>query len=180
MAGIVIAVSRSSTHTFAKQVQDNIRLLAGLGVEGDAHLGAAVQHRSRVAADPSQPNLRQVHLLHSELHDELNASGFSVSAGQMGENITTRGVNLLALPVGTMLSMGSEAVIEVTGLRNPCYQLDDFQPGLMAAVIARDYQGRLIRKSGIMGIIRTGGEIRPGDKIHVDLPPLPHRALDRV
>ena len=180
MAGIVIAVSRSATHTFGKQVQDSIRLLAGLGVEGDAHLGATVQHRSRVANDPSQPNLRQVHLIHSELHDELNASGFSVSAGQMGENITTRGINLLALPVGTILSIGHEAVIEVTGLRNPCYQLDDFQPGLMAAVIARDAQARLIRKSGIMGIIRAGGEIRPGDKIHVDLPPLPHRELDRV
>ena len=180
MAGIVIAVSRSATHTFGKQVQDNIRLLAGLGVEGDAHLGTTVQHRSRVAADPNQPNLRQVHLIHSELHDELKAAGFSLSAGQMGENITTRGVNLLALPVGTILSIGSEAVIEVTGLRNPCYQLDDFQPGLMAAVIARDAQGRLIRKSGIMGIIRTGGEIRPGDRIQVDLPPPPHHALDRV
>ena len=180
MAGIVIAVSRSATHTFGKQAQAHIRLLAGLGVEGDAHLGATVQHRSRVANDPSQPNLRQVHLIHSELHDELNASGFSVSAGQMGENITTSGVNLLALPVGTILSIGCEAVIEVTGLRNPCYQLDDFQPGLMAAVIARDAQARLIRKSGIMGIIRAGGEVRPGDKIHVDLPPLPHRELDRV
>lgn len=180
MAGIVIAVSRSATHTFGKQVQDNIRLLAGLGVEGDAHLGTTVQHRSRVAADPSQPNLRQVHLIHSELHDELKAAGFSLSAGQMGENITTRGVNLLALPVGTILSIGSQAVIEITGLRNPCYQLDDFQPGLMAAVIARDLQGRLIRKSGIMGIIRTGGEIRPDDRIQVDLPPPPHHALDRV
>jgi MOSC domain-containing protein YiiM len=180
MAGIVIAVSRSATHTFGKQVQNNIRLLAGLGVEGDTHLGATVQHRSRVASDPSQPNLRQVHLIHSELHDELNASGFSVWAGQMGENITTRGINLLALPVGTILSIGSEAVIEITGLRNPCFQLDDFQPGLMAAIIARDSRGRIIRKSGIMGIIRAGGEIRPGDKIDVDLPPLPHRERDRV
>ena len=180
MAGIVIAVSRSATHTFGKQAQNNIRLLTGLGVEGDAHLGATVQHRSRLASDPSQPNLRQVHLIHSELHDELNASGFSVSAGQMGENITTRGINLLTLPVGTILSIGYDAVIEVTGLRNPCYQLDDFQPGLMAAVITRDAQARLIRKSGIMGIILSGGEIRPGDKIHVDLPPLPYRELDRV
>jgi MOSC domain-containing protein YiiM len=180
MAGIVIAVSRSATHTFGKQVQNNIRLLAGLGVEGDTHLGATVQHRSRVASDPSQPNLRQVHLIHSELHDELNASGFSVWAGQMGENITTRGINLLALPVGTILSIGSEAVIEITGLRNLCFQLDDFQPGLMAAIIARDSRGRIIRKSGIMGIIPAGGEIRPGDKIDVDLPPLPHRERDRV
>ncbi len=164
----------------ASKRKPSIRLLAGLGVEGDAHLGATVQHRSRVADDPSQPNLRQVHLIHSELHDELNASGFSVSAGQMGENITTRGVDLLALPVGTILSIGHEAVIEVTGLRNPCYQLDDFQPGLMAAVLARDAQARLIRKSGIMGIIRVAGEVRPGDKIHVDLPPLPYRELDRV
>src|SRR5690242_15777233 len=135
MDGTVMAVSCSPTHTLSKPNQQSIRLLTGLGVEGDAHLGETVKHRSRVARDPSQPNLRQVHLIHAELHDELQAAGFTVSAGQMGENITTRGIDLLLLPTGTRLHFGNTAVIEVTGLRNPCTQLDDFQSGLMAAVL---------------------------------------------
>jgi MOSC domain-containing protein YiiM len=180
MGGIVTAVSRSATHTFSKQNQDSIRLLTGLGVEGDAHLGQTVKHRSRVARDPSQPNLRQVHLIHAELHDELKVSGFSVLAGEMGENITTRDVDLLGLPPGARLHLGETAVVEVTGLRNPCTQLDDFQQGLMAAVLGRDEQGNLIRKAGIMGIVLAGGEIRPGDSIRVELPPAPHRPLERV
>ncbi len=178
--GVVQAVSRSATHTFHKQNQEGIQLLAGLGVEGDAHMGETVKHRSRVKRDPTQPNLRQVHLIHAELHDELNASGFSVVAGQMGENVTTRGIDLLALPTGTRLHLGDTAVVEVTGLRNPCYQLDNFQPGLMAAVLDRDEQGKLIRKSGVMGIILTGGFVRPGDPIRVELPPTPHRPLECV
>jgi MOSC domain-containing protein YiiM len=176
----VTAVSRSGAHTFSKPNQDYIRLLAGLGVEGDAHLGETVRHRSRVACDPTQPNLRQVHLIHAELHDELRAAGFSVSAGQMGENVTTRGVDLLGLPTGARLRLGATAVVEVTGLRNPCAQLDRFQPGLMAAVLGRDAHGNLVRKAGIMGIVLTGGEVRPGDPIRVELPPEPHRPLDRV
>ncbi len=180
MDGIVTAVSRSATHTFSKPNEAGIRLLAGLGVEGDAHLGETVKHRSRVAQDPTQPNLRQVHLLHAELHDELEASGFTVTAGQMGENITTRGVDLLGLPVGARLHLGETAVVEVTGLRNPCTQLDGLQPGLMAAVLDRDAQGNLIRKAGIMGIVIAGGEVRPGDTIQVALPPEPHRRLERV
>jgi MOSC domain-containing protein YiiM len=180
MGGVVTAVSRGATHMFSKPNQSSIRLLAGLGVECDAHLGEAVRHRSRVARDPSQPNLRQVHLIHAELHDELRAAGFDVSAGQMGENVTTRGVDLLGLPTGTRLRLGGSAVVEVTGLRNPCAQLDNFQPGLMAAVLGRDEHGNLIRKAGVMGIVLTGGEIRSGDQIHVKLPPEPHRPLDRV
>ena len=180
MNGIVTAVSRSATHTFSKSNLASIRLLAGLGVEGDAHSGKYVKHRSRVARDPTQPNLRQVHLIHTELHDELRAAGFTVSAGQMGENITTRGVELLDLPTGTQLHLGETAVVEVTGLRNPCYQLDHFQQGLMAAVLGRDEQGNLIRKSGVMGIVLADGEVQPGDPIHVKLPPPPHRALERV
>jgi len=180
MDGIVTAVSRCATHTFSKPNADCIRLLAGLGVEGDAHLGETVQHRSRVAKDPTQPNLRQVHLIHAELHEELQAAGFAVAAGQMGENITTRGVDLLGLPVGARLHLGETAVVEVTGLRNPCTQLNDLLPGLMAAVLDRDSMGNLIRKAGIMGIVITGGEVRPGDAIRVDLPPVPHRPLDRV
>lgn len=178
--GSVVAVSASPSHSFSKQPVDAIRLLAGIGVEGDAHSGVTVKHRSRVAADPTQPNLRQVHLIHSELHDELREAGFEVAAGQMGENITTRGLDLLAFPVGTLLKLGAEAMVRVTGLRNPCSQLDTFQPGLMAAVLDRDEAGRLIRKSGIMAVVLVGGVVRAGDEIDVTLPELPHVAMDRV
>lgn len=180
MDATVTAVSRSGAHTFGKTNQDSVRLLAGLGVEGDAHLGETVKHRSRVARDPTQPNLRQVHLIHAELHDELGAAGFTVSPGEMGENVTTRGIDLLALPVGTRLRLGAAAVVEVTGLRNPCAQLDRFQPGLMAAVLDRDEQGRLVRKAGIMGVVVAGGEVRPGDPVRAELPPEPHRPLEPV
>ena len=180
MEGAVIAVSCSQTHTFSKLNQESIRLLAGLGVEGDAHAGERIQHRSRVARDPTQPNLRQVHLIQAELHDELSVAGFTVLAGEMGENITTRGVDLLGLPSRTRLHLGAIAVVEVTGLRNPCLQLDHFQSGLMAAVLARDEQGALIRKAGIMAIVLVGGEVRPRDPILVELPPEPHRPLGVV
>jgi MOSC domain-containing protein YiiM len=180
MSGVVIAVSRSTTHTFTKLNQESIQLLTGLGVEGDSHMGKTVQHRSRVAVDPNQPNLRQVHLIHAELHDELQTAGFAVSAGQMGENITTRGINLLDLPTGTRLYLGNKAVVELTGLRNPCAQLDQFRAGLMAAVLDRDEHGKLIRKAGVMGIVAVGGEVRPGDLIQIELPPEPHQSLDRV
>ncbi|HUE96806.1 MAG TPA: MOSC domain-containing protein [Longimicrobiaceae bacterium] len=180
MVGIVVAVSRSAAHTFSKGAEASIRLVAGLGVEGDAHAGATVKHRSRVARDPTQPNLRQVHLIHSELHDELRTSGFEVSAGEMGENVTTRGIHLLCLPTGARLYLGDTAVVEVTGLRNPCAQLDRFQPGLMAAVLGRDEQGGLVRKSGVMAIVLTGGMVGVGDPIRVELPPEPHRLLEPV
>jgi MOSC domain-containing protein YiiM len=180
MSPVVIAVSRSAKHTFTKLNQEKIQLLAGLGVEDDAHMGKTVKHRSRVAVDPSQPNLRQVHLIHAELHDELRDAGFDVSAGQMGENITTRGVDLLSLPRGTKLYLGETAVVELTGLRNPCTQLDRFQPGLMAAVLGRDKYGKLIRKAGVMGIVIVSGEVGPGNSIRVELPPKPHQSLDRV
>jgi MOSC domain-containing protein YiiM len=178
--GEVVAVCACPTHSFSKPARDVIRLIAGIGVEGDAHAGVTVKHRSRVAANPNQPNLRQVHLIHAELHAELNAAGFDVAPGDMGENVTTGGLDLLALPAGTLLRLGQEAVIEVTGLRNPCTQLDAFRPGLMSAVLDRDEDGRLIRKAGIMGVVRTGGEVRPGDSIDAELPPFPHRPLDRV
>ena len=178
--GVVEAVSCASQHTFSKANVGAIRLLAGLGVEGDAHLGRTVQHRSRVARDPSQPNLRQVHLIHGELLDELRLQGFDVAPGVMGENVTTRGVELLALPTGSRLSLGAEAVVEVTGLRNPCAQLDQFQHGLMAAVLDRDDEGKLVRKSGVMAIVVTGGDVRPGDPIAVEFPPRPHVRLERV
>ena len=180
MDGVVTAVSRSPKHTLVKTNEDGIRLVTGLGVEGDAHSGARVKHRSRVARDPTQPNLRQVHLIHAELHDELRQGGFAVSAGQMGENITTRGIDLLALPAGTQLHLGAAAVVEVTGLRNPCGQLNRIQDGLMAATLGRDERGNLVRKAGIMGIVIAGGEVRPGDAVRVELPPDPHRPLAPV
>lgn len=178
--GRVVAVSRSEAHSFTKLNQASIRLINGLGVEGDAHLGKSVQHRSRVAADPTQPNLRQVHLIHAELHEALQAAGFTVSAGEMGENITTQNVDLLALPTHARLHLGAAAAVKITGLRNPCRQLDRFQPGLMAAVLGRDEQGNLIRKAGVMGVVIAAGEVRPGDPIRIELPPVPHSPLDRV
>jgi MOSC domain-containing protein YiiM len=180
MSGIVIAVNRSTQNTFSKSNQEKIFLRVGLGVEGDAHLGKTIKHRSRVAADPSQPNLRQVHLIHAELHDELQVAGFTLSPGQMGENITTRRIDLLSLPTGTHLYLGHTAVVEITGLRNPCAQLDQLQPGLMSAVLGRDADGKLIRKAGVMGIVIKSGEIFPGDSIRVERPPEPHHPLDRV
>jgi MOSC domain-containing protein YiiM len=157
-----------------------IVLLAGLGVDGDTHLGVTVQHRSRVERDPTQPNLRQVHLIHAELHDELAAVGLPVDAGQMGENITTRGIDLLGLPTGSRLHLGSEAIVEITGLRNPCLQLEGIHSGLMKAVLDHDADGNLVRKAGIMGVVINGGEIRPGDAIEVELPSLPHTPLAPV
>jgi MOSC domain-containing protein YiiM len=178
--GVVVAVSRGSAHAMVKPTQASIRLVAGLGVEGDAHSGATVKHRSRVARNPTLPNLRQVHLLHAELHDELRTQGFTLSAGEMGENVTTRGIDFLALPTGTRLRLGGVAVVEVTGLRNPCGQLDELRPGLMAATLARDADGNLVRKAGVMAIVRAGGEVRPGDPIGIELPPPPHRLLKPV
>ena len=178
--GVVTAVSLSPQHQFGKPVQLSIRLLAGLGVEGDAHLGVTVKHRSRVAKDPTQSNLRQVHLIHEELFDELKAGGFQVTPGSIGENVTTRGIDLLGLPRGARLHLGPSAVVEVTGLRDPCRQLNTFQPGLMAAVLDRDADGNLVRKAGVMAVVLAGGEIRAGDTIRVELPPAPHQHLERV
>ena len=164
----------------SKSTLDSIVLMAGLGVDGDAHQGVTVKHRSRVARDPSQPNLRQVHLIHGELHDELAAAGFAVAAGRMGENVTTRDVDLLALSTGTRLHLGPSAVIEVTGLRNPCRQLEGIARGLMAAVLDRDERGELVRKAGVMGVVLAGGEVRAGDPVRVEPPAGPHRPLAPV
>ena len=177
MAAVVKAVSRSATHTLTKPNEDSIQLRAGYGVEGDAHAVETVQHLSRILKFGNAPNLRQVHLIHEELFDELRDAGFAVMPGQMGENVTTQGVDLLALPKGARLHLGSDAVIEITGLRNPCRQLDRIQPGLMAATLARDVAGNLVRKAGVMGIVLNGGDVAEGDQIQVELPPLPHRAL---
>jgi MOSC domain-containing protein YiiM len=176
----VVAVHRSPSHSMCKQPQLAILLRAGLGVEGDAHQGVTVKHRSRARQAPGSPNLRQVHLLGAELHDELAQQGFDVVPGQMGENITTAGVDLLALPTGARLHLGDEAVVEITGLRNPCSQLDKIQYGLMKATLERREDGFIIRKAGVMGIVLEGGTVQPGDPIRVELPAKPHRPLAPV
>lgn len=179
-AAKVSAVHRDATHRFSKNTAAAIELVAGLGVAGDAHAGATVQHLSRVRADPSQPNLRQVHLIHQELFDWLATRGFTVAPGQLGENVTTTGVDLLGLPRGTMLRLGVEAVVEVTGLRNPCAQIDTFQHGLLKELVGRDGNGDIVRRAGIMGVVHRGGTVRPGDTLTVVLPDGPHEALQRV
>lgn len=176
----VVAVSAKPSHGVDKPNRLFIRLVAGEGVEGDAHRGAQVKHRSRARANPDQPNLRQVHLIHSELHAELADQGFHLTPGLMGENVTTQGLDLLALPGGARLMLGDEAVVEVTGLRNPCVQLDALQPGLMAACLGRGPHGEPIRKAGVMAVVLKGGEVRPGDPVTVELPPGPRVALRPV
>lgn len=180
MHGEVTAVSVSPTHTLTKPNAERIQILPGLGVEGDAHMGETVKHRSRVRRDPTQPNLRQVHLIHEELFDELREAGFNVGAGHMGENVTTRGIDLLGLPRGTRLKLGEQVVVEVTGLRNPCKQLDEIQPGLMKATLDRDADGNIIRKAGVFCVVVTGGEVAHGDQIRAELPPEPHEPLEPV
>lgn len=180
MGGVITAVNKSPGHTFSKSNQPEVVLIAGEGVQGDAHCGASVQHRSRVARDAAQPNLRQVHLVHAELLDELVEQGFTVGAGDLGENLTTRGVELLWLPTGTRLRLGAEAVVRVTGLRNPCYQIDQFQHGMLKAVLTYDADSELVRRSGVMAVVLAGGVVRPGDAIAVELPAEPHHALRPV
>ncbi|MCX4883707.1 MOSC domain-containing protein [Streptomyces sp. NBC_00847] len=180
MGGAVSAVSSNGVYSFTKPNRQSITLLAGLGVEGDVHAGTTVKHRSRVARDPSQPNLRQVHLMHEELFEEVREAGFEVLAGQLGENVTTRGIDLLALPVGTLLRLGTEAVVEVTGLRNPCLQIDGFQRGLLKRVVGRDSDGTPRLKAGIMSVVVSGGTVRPGDPVKIELPDGPHRPLEIV
>ncbi|MCE9650743.1 MAG: MOSC domain-containing protein [Parvibaculum sp.] len=180
MSAVVIAVASDRVHNFAKTLRPSIRLVEGLGVEDDAHFGRTVQHLSRIARDPSVPNLRQVHLIHAELYDELGASGFSVLPGDLGENVVTRGIDLLGLPARARLHIGADAVVEVTGLRNPCHQLDKVQRGLMQAVLGRDASGNLVRKAGVMSIVVAGGAINEGDAIRVVLPDGEHKPLGVV
>ncbi len=173
----VIAVALSAKHRFSKTPVMQITLVSGLGVAGDAHFGATVQHRSRLQRDPTAPNLRQVHLLQSELFDELKTFGFSVHPGQLGENITTTGIDLLGLAEGTRLRIGGQAIVVVTGLRNPCSQIDGLQKGLMAQTLGRTAEGSVVRKAGVMGVVVQGGDVVAGDDIVIELPTGPHRSL---
>lgn len=176
----VVSVARDDGHRFSKPVVPAIRLLAGLGVEGDAHCGETVRHRSRVAVDPTRPNLRQVHLIPVELFADPAVRGFALRPGDLGENVLTEGLDLVGLPLGARLTLGAAAVVEVTGLRNPCAQIERFRPGLLAAVLDRAPDGSLLRKAGVMGVVVEGGEVRPGDAVAVALPPQPWRRLERV
>jgi len=173
----VVSVSADKAHRFSKILRNDITLIAGQGVQGDAHSGATVKHRSRVAKDPNQPNLRQVHLIHSELLVELEDKGFTIAAGDLGENILTTGIDLLDLSQGTQLAIGPDAVIQITGLRNPCLQLERFSKGLMHAVLDRDEQDQLIRKAGVMAIVVNGGLVSVGDLIVVKPLAEPHLPL---
>jgi MOSC domain-containing protein YiiM len=180
MSVVVESVSRGRRHGFSKPSELLIHLVAGHGVEGDAHFGPTVRHVHQVKQNRNRPNLRQVHLLHAELFDELRELGFSVGPGDLGENITTRGLDLLGLPRGTRLRIGRQAIVEVTGLRSPCSQIERFQKGLLAAVLDRDAEGGVVRKSGVMSVVLTGGDVAPGDAIEVELPGLPHQRLEPV
>lgn len=174
-------MSSNGTYSFSKPNRASVTLLAGLGVEGDVHAGETIRHQFRMTYEPDLPNLRQVHLMHEELFDELGRKGFAVAAGQLGENITTRDVDLLGLPAGALLHLGEQAVLEVTGLRNPCAKINDFRQGLLGKVFALDpVSGDFTFKSGIMAVVRHGGPVRPDDTVEVELPPAPHRALERV
>lgn len=180
MTAAIVAVARNGTHGFSKTPESSLRLIEGHGVDGDAHAGVTVQHRSRVARNPSQPNLRQVHLIQSEVLDALRANGFHVAPGSLGENITTSGIELAGLPSGSLLHLGESAVVRVTGLRNPCSQIEDFHEGLLSAVSERDALGHVVRRTGVMSVVISGGVVRPGDAVRVELPPEPHLPLEVV
>ena len=177
--GTVVAVHRNSSHSFSKESVEAIQVIEGVGVKGDAHSGRTVQHLSRVKIDPTQPNLRQVHLIHSELFEEVAQAGFDVRPGALGENITTAGIDLLALGRDTLLHIGPQVVLRVTGLRNPCAQIDTFAPGLLKQVAVKTDTG-IVRKAGIMTVALTGGKIRAGDIILTEPPSGPLIPLERV
>ncbi|WP_088307018.1 MOSC domain-containing protein [Novosphingobium sp. B 225] len=180
MTALVEALSRHAEHAFSKGPCAELRLVAGHGVEGDAHFGRLVQHLSRMKQNPQQANLRQVHLIHVELLEELAGKGFAVGPGQLGENVLTRGIDLLGLARGTRLRLGEQALIEITGLRNPCRQIDGFAPGLMAATLDHGPDGALIRKCGVMAVVIEDGTVRAGDSIALDSVPLGFEPLEPV
>jgi MOSC domain-containing protein YiiM len=177
MLPTVVAVCSASSHSISKAPKTCITLIAGLGVEGDVHLGRTTQHKYLAKKDPTRANLSQVHLLHAELHNSLNDSGFDISPGLMGENITTRGINLMSLPSGTRLNLGKVAILQVTGFREPCFKLNQLRPGLMKASFMRDHGDRLVPNAGIMAIVVRGGLVGSGDSIEINLPDEPHLAL---
>jgi MOSC domain-containing protein YiiM len=177
--GIVVAVNRSARHTVSKVSVATIVLRAGFGVEEDAHAGATIEHRYAKRFHPERPNERQVHLIGGELFDELERDGFHVEPGQLGENITTRGIALTDLPLGTRLRIANGAVVEVRGLRVPCVLIDRLIPGVKKAS-AMPYGGKLALRHGIMGIVIASGSVQQGDVLAVEPPAGPARALPFV
>ncbi len=180
MVSKVLAVSSSKTHTFSKKNQESINLIEGIGVEGDAHAGKTIKHLFLVKKDPAKLNIRQVHLIQAELFGELSKRGFTVEPGQLGENITTQGIDLLSLPKGTILNIGESVIIELTALRNPCIQIDNFLKGLLQEVVSKDEHGKIVRKVGVMGIVSAGGMVKPYDIVKILLPAKPHKALEYI
>lgn len=176
----VIAVSKSKVHGFSKAVEESITLIEDYGVEGDAHAGKKIQHVFLAKEDPERKNIRQVHLIASELFSDLSDKGFSVSAGQLGENITTQGIDLLSLFTGTRLHIGNDAIVELTALRHPCIQIDEFQKGLLKRVVHKNSDGKIVRKVGVMGIVLAGGVVNPNDDIIIEMPSEPHQDLEYI
>lgn len=174
----ILSVSARSGHHFSKTPQRSIRLLAGLGVEGDGHMGERIKHRSRARYNPALPNLRQVHLIDSGYIALMAAKGYAVAPGDIGENLLVAGIDLISMPQDTLLHLGGDgAVVRITGLRNPCIQMDRFMPGLMAASLDRDADGGLIRLTGVMGVVEGGGAVVPGDVVRVEMPEGEHLPL---
>jgi len=180
MESFVVAVSKNAEHDFSKKNVESINLIENFGVEGDAHAGKHIKHIFLAKKDPTRKNIRQVHLIQLELLNRLNEKGFTVSSGDLGENITTQGVDLLGLPEGTRLHLGNEAIVELTALRNPCVQIENFQKGLLKEVVGKDDQGNIIRKLGVMGVVVKGGKVTTSDAIEVELPKLPHKELEYI
>ena len=115
-----------------------------------------------------------------EILSELNDKGFSVIPGELGENITTQGIDLLSLPQGCQLHIGKTTIIELTALRNPCVQIENFQTGMLKEVISKDKQGKIMRKLGMMGVVLSGGHVQPNDEITIQLPEQPHKSLEYI
>jgi MOSC domain len=176
LQGTVVAVAADRGHRFSKPTRDRIVLLEGHGVEGDAHAGPFVRHRYLARRRPRVPNLRQVHLIPSELFRSLSEAGFEVAAGDLGENITTTGLDLERMPLGTLIEFGLMAMIELTGLRTPCVLIDRFQAGLKRQVLSSDETGPPF-KCGVLGVVRSGGPVAAGDAARARLPSSRFRTL---
>jgi hypothetical protein len=173
--GYVHSVSASPRHGFSKLVRESITLIKGHGVDGDAHAGAFVKHRYLARWRPRMANERQVHLINQALFEELFSEGFNVQPGNLGENVTTRGIDLLRLPLGTMLALGPTAAVELRGLRTPCVLVDRFRKGLLKALVRKGEQPRF--RAGVMGVVREGGILFPGNPVKVTISPAPWQAL---
>jgi len=173
-----VSVNSDDAYRFSKIARQSVRLVEGHGIEGDAHAGRFVKHRYQAKKEPLTPNRRQVHLIQSELFEEMRGFGFIIEPGDLGENVTTVGIDLLALPLGAQLHLGESAVVELTGLRMPCGLIDKFQTGLKRSMIVRTPRGVTFR-AGVLGIVTSSGDVRPGDLVRAELP-ASRRALPAI